>query len=737
MKNRKVCAILNKRLKNKDIQGGIVVAIKHVLKRDGSTVEIDMNKVRMAVASAMFQCGTVDYEFLETVVEEVEDEIEEIGDIVLSVESIQDIVVSVLQNSEQQEIATHYSEYRKKKERERQTAFNIDLSVERLIRKDPEVVNENANKDSDTYNTQRDLTTGLVAKAKGLKDLLPVKIANAHLKGQIHWHDLDYSPYMPMTNCCVFDAKKILAETTKIGNATLKQPKSIGVAVAQLSQAVLTLTTEQFGGISIGDFDLVLEPYAKMNYEKHLLDVERYNIPNGEDYARKKTIKDIYDAVQAYEFTVNSLASSTGQTPFVTSSFGWGTSWFAREIQKAILNVRMNKLSDGKIAIFPKLVFFHQEGLNYAPEDPNYDIKQLAIKCASIAMYPDILNVPRLVEITGHRVTPMGCRSFLNGLSSGDESIYGRNNLGVISLNLVRIGLEADGDIDKFWRIFRERMNIVKEALAYRFERVKQARPENAPLLYMQGALSKKLSINDKVEELFLNQRGTISVGYIGLYETVASLYGLDWVDGNQEAKEFSIEILKRMKKYTDKWSKEQNIRYSVYATPSESLCSRFNDLDREKFGTIEGITDKEWYTNSFHYPVDRDISPFEKLNFESVYEEFTSGGLIHYTEYPDVQNNLNAIETVWNYSYHNNIMYLGTNCPIDNCFDCGFGGEFKATPKGYECPSCGNNNPDTSNVIKRICGYLGEPAKRPLNVGKQEEIINRVKHIKNTQGID
>lgn len=225
----------------------------------------------------------------------------------------------------------------------------------------------------------------------------------------------------------------------------------------------------------------------------------------------------------------------------------------------------------------------------------------------------------------------MACRSFLNGIGNGgDESIYGRNNLGVVTLNLVRIGLESDGDIEKFWRIFRERMNILKEALYYRYERVKQVRPENAPILYMQGALGKKLSKNDSVDELFTNLRATISIGYIGIYETVASIYGLDWVDGNEEAKEFSIEILKRMKKYADKWSNDTNLKFSVYGTPSESLCDRFNNLDREKFGTIEGITDKEWYTNSFHYPVDREISPFDKLSFESVYEPYTSGGLIH-----------------------------------------------------------------------------------------------------------
>lgn len=278
-------------------------------------------------------------------------------------------------------------------------------------------------------------------------------------------------------------------------------------------------------------------------------------------------------------------------------------------------------------------------------------------------------------------------------------------------------------------------MNIIKEALTYRYERCKQALPKNAPTLYKEGAWTKKLSDNDNVDEIFSNKNASISIGYIGLYEAVSCIYGLNW-ENNEEAKNFSIEILKRMKKYADKWTNDQNVWYSIYGTPSESLTNRFNDLDREKFGVIDGITDKEWYTNSFHYDVEKEINPFDKLDFESVYEPYTSGGLIHYTEYPDVKNNLKAIETVWNYAYDKS-MYLGTNCPIDKCFDCGFEGEFKATEKGYECPNCGNNEASKCDVIKRICGYLGQPSERPLNKGKQEEIIHRVKHIKSSQAID
>lgn len=385
------------------------MTVKQVIKRDGSIVDFDLNKIRLAILSAMYNCGVIDYDYLETIIEEVEDNIEEEeNEIVLSVESIQDIVVSVLKMSEHSEVGIHYDDYRKKKERQRNSMTNIEQSVQKLIDKDAEVVNENANKDASTFNTQRDLTAGLVAKAKGLKDLLPIKIANAHMKGQIHWHDLDYSPFMPMTNCSVLDVETLLRDTVKIGNATIKQPKSIQVAVAKLLQILSNVASSQYGGISLPDLDIMLEPYAKMNYEKHLLDVERYNIPDGENYARSKTIKDIYDSMQSLEYEVNSISASTGQSPFVTVSFGFSKSWIGREIQKSILNVRMNKLEDGKIAIFPKLIFFHQKGLNYYETDPNYDIKKLAIKCASECMYPDVISVDREMEILGHRVTPMG-----------------------------------------------------------------------------------------------------------------------------------------------------------------------------------------------------------------------------------------------------------------------------------------------------------------------------------------
>ena len=362
-----------------------------------------------------------------------------------------------------------------------------------------------------------------------------------------------------------------------------------------------------------------------------------------EDYARAKTRKDIYDAMQSLEYEINTLFTSNGQTPFTSLGFGLGTSWFEREIQKAILQVRILGLgSEHRTAIFPKLIFTLKRGLNLEPSSPNYDIKQLALECATKRMYPDVLSYDKIVELTGSFKAPMGCRSFLQGWKdeNGVEVNSGRMNLGVVTLNLPRIALESKGDQDKFWEIFEERMGIAKDALVYRVERVKEATPANAPILYQYGAFGQRLGKFDNVDQLFKHRRATVSLGYIGLYEVASVFYGSDW-ETNPEAKAFTLDIVKAMKNACEGWSDEYDYHFSVYSTPSESLTDRFCRLDTEKFGVVTDITDKEYYTNSFHYDVRKNPTPFEKLEFEKAYPEAgATGGFIHYCEYPVLQQN-------------------------------------------------------------------------------------------------
>lgn len=630
------------------------------------------------------------------------------------------------------QLAEHYMHYRSQRDLEREQALDINVTIDKLRNRDQTVVNENANKDSNVFNTQRDLTAGIVGKSIGLK-MLPPHVANAHQKGDIHYHDLDYHPYAPMTNCCLIDFQSMLNEGFKMGNADVESPKSIQTATAQISQIIANVASSQYGGCSADRIDELLAPFAKLNYDKHLADAREWI--DGEKkqhaFAKKKTKKDIFDAMQSLEYEINTLFTSNGQTPFTSLGFGLGLNWYEREIQKAILQIRINGLgSEHRTAIFPKLIFSLKSGVNLNPQDPNYDIKQLALTCATKRMYPDVLNYDKLVELTGSFKVPMGCRSFLQGWQdeTGKEVNVGRMNLGVVTVNLPRIALEAHGDRERFWMLFEERMSIVKDALVYRVQRCKEATPANAPILYMYGAFGKRLQKNQSVDELFRHRRATVSLGYIGLYETAAAFFGGDW-EHTSAAKAFTLDIVKALKAHADAWSDEYDYHFSVYSTPSESLTDRFCRLDTEKFGRVKDITDKEYYTNSFHFDVRKNPTPFEKIAFEMDYPAYCSGGFIHYCEYPVLQQNKKALEAVWDYAY-SRVGYLGTNTPIDHCYQCGFEGDFHPTERGFECPQCGNHDPKSCDVVKRTCGYLGNPQARPMVHGRHKEISARVKNM-------
>ncbi len=708
-----------------------------VIKRDGRHVDFDEQKINEALIKAEKKIhgslSPLTYEKIQMIADLVVQEIKSRFAENVKIYEIQNIVEHILLEKNEYELAEEYINYRTKRDFARSKATDINFSIEKLINKDQTVVNENANKDSNVFNTQRDLTAGIVGKSIGLK-MLPPHIANAHQKGDIHYHDLDYHPYTPMTNCCLIDFKGMLNNGFKIGNAEVESPKSIQTATAQISQIIANVASSQYGGCSADRTDELLAPFAELNYKKHLKDAEEWidSPERQKEYAKAKTKKDIFDAMQSLEYEINTLFTSNGQTPFTSLGFGLGENWFEREIQKAILQIRINGLgSEKRTAIFPKLIFTLKKGVNLNPEDPNYDIKQLALECATKRMYPDILNYDKIVELTGSFKVPMGCRSFLQGWKdeNGQEVNVGRMNLGVVTLNLPRIAIESKGDQNKFWQLLSDRLEIMKDALLYRVERCKEAIPANAPILYMYGAFGKRLSRTDSVNELFKNRRATVSLGYIGLYEVASAFFGGEW-EKNPEAKAFTLDIVKELKANADAWGDEYGYHFSVYSTPSESLTDRFCRLDTEKFGIIENITDKEYYTNSFHYDVRKNPTPFEKLEFEKDYPKYCSGGFIHYCEYPMLQQNPKALEAVWDFAY-DKIGYLGTNTPIDHCYQCGFEGDFKPTERGFECPECGNHDPKTCDVVKRTCGYLGNPQARPMVHGRHKEISSRVKHMK------
>ena len=579
----------------------------------------------------------------------------------------------------------------------------LEAELQGLITKDPAIVNENANKDSNTFSTMRDLTAGVVSKSYALQHLLPKRVAQAHKNGDIHFHDLDYHPFQPLTNCCLIDATSMLQHGFEIGNANVTTPKSIQTASAQLVQIIANVSSSQYGGCTVDRVDELLSTYARHNEAHHRKVAETFVRADAiEDYVDQQVTKDVNDAIESLEYEINTLYTSNGQTPFVTLGFGLGTDKLSRKIQQAILNTRIKGLGKNRItAIFPKLVFTIKKGVNFSEEDPNYDVKQLALKCSTKRMYPDVLNYDTLVDILGDFKAPMGCRSFLPAWrdAQGQFENSGRCNLGVVTLNIPRIA------------------------------RVAQAVPENAPILYKSGAFKYKLQEGEDVTDLFKHRRATISMGYIGLYEAATVFYGPNW-ETNPDAKAFTLDILKEMKDYQLEWTEETDVWFSIYSTPSESLTDRFCRLDYERFGSIPDITDKGYYQNSFHYDVRKDVTPFEKIDFEKDYPYYASGGFIHYCEYPKLNHNLKALEAVWDYAY-DKVGYLGTNIPIDRCYECGYEGDFETTAQGYTCPHCGNHDPKTVDVVKRTCGYLGNPVQRPVIEGRQKEICARVKHMK------
>ena len=703
-----------------------------VIKRDGSRSTFEIQRIINAVKKAAQAVNIQDERFCHQIGQQVCEQIFSRYQHEIDISQIQQIVENQLMASQYPQIARAYIEYRHDRDLAREKRSKLTKDIEGLIEQsNVELLNENANKDAKVIPTQRDLLAGIVARHYAKHYILPRDVVEAHEKGEIHYHDLDYAPFFPMFNCMLVDLKGMLTQGFKMGNAEIEPPKSIGTATAVTAQIIAQVASHIYGGTTINRIDEVLAPYVQQSYEKHLKTAEQWHIPQAQAYADAQIEKECFDAFQSLEYEVNTLHTSNGQTPFVTFGFGLGTSWQERLIQKSILLNRIRGLGKNhKTPVFPKLVFTIKKGINQAAGDPNYDIKQLALECASKRMYPDILNYDQVVKVTGSFKAPMGCRSFLGAYEQDGEMQHdGRNNLGVVSLNLPRIALEAKGDEKGFYAILDQRLALVKKALMTRIARLENTKARVAPILYMEGACGVRLKADDNVAQIFKNGRASISLGYIGIHETINALYGSMHIYDDESLRRKGIEIVDYLSKTAKQWRAETGYAFSLYSTPSENLCDRFCRLDTKQFGVIEGVTDKGYYTNSYHLDVEKKVNPYDKLDFEMPYPSLASGGFICYGEYPNVQHNLKALEDVWDYSY-DRVPYYGTNTPIDECYECGFSGEFECTSKGFTCPKCGNHDSEKVSVTRRVCGYLGSPDARPFNAGKQEEVKRRVKHL-------
>lgn len=706
-----------------------------VIKRDGCQVNFDLPRIQEAVKRAAAAVNVKDDDYCLQVATIVKEQLCSRNQV--DIAEIQDAVENQLMAGPYKDLARAYIEYRHDRDSEREKRSQLTHDIRGLIEQsNVSLLNENANKDSKVIPTQRDLLAGIVAKHYAKQHILPRDVVIAHEKGEIHYHDLDYAPFFPMFNCMLIDLEGMLTNGFKMGNAEIEPPKSISTATAVTAQIIAQVASHIYGGTTINRIDEILAPYVAISYEKHLKVAKEWGIADAEGYAQSRTDKECYDAFQSLEYEVNTLHTANGQTPFVTFGFGLGTSKEARLIQQSILRNRIAGLGKNrKTAVFPKLVFAIKDGLNHKLSDPNYDIKQLALECASKRMYPDILNYDRVVDVTGSFKTPMGCRSFLGIYEENGQQIHdGRNNLGVISLNLPRIAIEAQGNEDAFWALLDERLAIAKKALMTRIARLETMKARVAPILYMEGACGVRLKADDNVAEIFKHGRASISLGYIGLHETINALFGSEThVYDSEKLREKAVAIVNRLRQATDEWKVQTGYGFSLYSTPSENLCDRFCRIDTAEFGVIAGVTDKGYYTNSFHLDVEKQVNPYDKIDFEAPYPALANGGFICYGEYPNLQHNVRALEDVWDYSYQH-VPYYGTNTPIDECYECGFSGEFSCTSKGFTCPACGNHDTNRVSVIRRVCGYLGSPDARPFNAGKQEEVKRRIKHLGNGQ---
>lgn len=726
-----------------------------VIKRDGRKVDFSINRIINAITKAMEQTEKgIDKQ----IADKIATDIKNINKGSMKVEEIQDIIEEQLLNSDRKDVAKEYIRYRKERTLKREEQSELFKKVIGLIEgTDKGITDENANKDAKIIPVKRDLLAGIIARYYGLNHMLPKRVKNAHINGDGHFHDLDYSPLLSSFNCMLVDIGYMFKHGFHIGNTEIETPKSFMTACTVTTQIIAHVASSIYGGTTVNEIDKVLSPYVKTSFKKHFMtglywinnetlnddfedkygEINHDNIkiqkkfPKVHKYATELTKKEVYDGCQTIEYQINSLYTSNGQTPFFTLGFGRGISWEETLIQENILKVRINGLGKAKkTAIFPKLVFAVEEGINKNPTDKNYNIKQLAIKCATLRMYPDILNVPMVIKNTGSFKNPMGCRSFLSPWYDENGTLIhdGRNNCGVYTINLPRLGIRSNHSIEYFYKLLDEQLEIAYEALMYRLHRFDSVRAKEAPILYCEGAMGVKLNPEDNVSKLFKNGRASISLGYIGVHETILAIFGKHIYD-DENLKSEGIKLVKYLHDKCNEWKEKTGYGFSVYSTPAESLCYRFCEIDKKDFGILKGITDKDYYMNSFHLDVTKQVSSFDKIDFEAPYPPLANGGHICYTEFPSLVNNPQALEDVWDYSY-DKTDYQGTNTPIDKCFECGFEGEFDATDKGFICPNCGNDNPQTSNVTRRVCGYLGNPNDRKPNKGKLEETQQRVKHM-------
>ena len=706
-----------------------------VIKRDGKTVEFDRNKIIKAIRKAN-EAVEEEHRISDEQIEQIVRSIENKKRSRYLVEDIQDMVEHSLMMLGKYTLTKKYIIYRYERALVRK-ANTTDESILTLIKNsNKDVMEENSNKNAVMASTQRDLIAGEVSKDLTRRILLPEDISKAHDEGAIHFHDADYF-LQPIFNCCLINIKDMLDNGTVMNGKLIESPKSFQVACTIMTQIIAAVASSQYGGQSV---DIAhLGKYLRRSREKFYNQLKRELGDSVDEAAINKiadmrTRDELRSGVQTIQYQINTLMTTNGQSPFVTIFMRIDEKdEFVEEnamIIEEILRQRYEGIKNEKgvyiTPAFPKLIYVLDEC--NCLKGGKYDyVTKMAVKCSAKRLYPDYISAKKMREnYEGNVFSPMGCRSFLSPYKdeNGEYKFEGRFNQGVVSLNLPQIGILSGGDEDKFWEILSERLALCKRALMCRHESLEGTLSDTSPVHWQYGAIA-RLGKGEKIDKYLHDGYSTISLGYIGLYEVTKLMKGVSHTE--EQGLEFAMRVMKRLRSTCEQWKKETGLGFGLYGTPAESLCYRFARIDKERFGTIENVTDKGYYTNSYHVDVREDIDAFSKFTFESQFQTISSGGAISYVEIPNMRHNLEALEDIVSFIYEN-IQYAEFNTKSDYCHVCGFDGEIIVNDNNeWECPSCHNKDQKRMNVTRRTCGYLGENF---WNVGKTKEIKSRVLHL-------
>ena len=725
-----------------------------IIKRNGSEVDFDLNKIVVAVTKANAACEK--QELTASQIQEIAEYVEfktVKANRALSVEEIQDIVEDQIMAQGAFEVARRYVRYRYTRSliRKANTTDNQILSL--IECNNEEVKQENSNKNPTVNSVQRDYMAGEVSKDITKRILLPQDIVEAHEAGIIHFHDSDYFA-QHMHNCDLVNLEDMLQNGTVISGTMIEKPHSFSTACNIATQIIAQVASSQYGGQSISLAHLA--PFVQISREKIRASVQKEAEAFGatadqeqiNKIAEERLRDEIRRGVQTIQYQVVTLLTTNGQAPFVTVFMYLGEAKNAQEkadlamIIEETLRQRIQGVKNEKgvwiTPAFPKLIYVLEED-NIHEGAPYWYLTELAAKCTAKRMVPDYISEKKMLEYKvdkngeGHCYTCMGCRSFLTPYidpQTNKPKYYGRFNQGVVTLNLVDIACSSGGDMDKFWKIFDERLELCYRALMCRHNRLKGTLSDAAPILWQYGALA-RLEKGEKIDKLLYGGYSTISLGYAGLYECTRYMTGKSHTDDEGGGKAFALSVMQHLNDACDKWKKQENIDFSIYGTPLESTTYKFAKCLQKRFGIIKGVTDKNYITNSYHVHVSEPIDAFTKLKFESEFQRLSPGGAISYVEVPNMQQNIPAVLQVMQYIY-NNIMYAELNTKSDYCQCCGYDGEIKIVENAdgkliWQCPNCGNTDQDKMNVARRTCGYIGT---QYWNQGRTQEIKDRVLHL-------